>query len=230
MMGSLRFEVEDLVIERGGRRILDRVSFSAGPGDYVEVTGPNGAGKTSLLRTLAGLLRPADGRVFAASNLGPLDDDEKMRALHFVGHRDGLKGPLSVQDHAEFWRRLYGGEEEMKVIEAIGLGPLKHRAARTLSAGQARRLSLSRLLIAPRSIWLLDEPASNLDVQGRAWLLGLVGDHLAAGGILIAAVHDPIGYGPTREIAIDGLGAEPEFLHEPEDAEPEAEADAEPAP
>lgn len=229
MMGSLRFEVEELVVERGGRRILDRISFSAGPGDYVEITGPNGAGKTTLLRSLAGLLRPADGRVFAASNLGPLDDDEKMRSLHFVGHRDGLKGPLTVEDHAKFWRRLYGGEDEMKVIEAIGLGPLKHRPARTLSAGQARRLSLSRLLIAPRAIWLLDEPASTLDVQARAWLLGLVGDHLAAGGILIAAVHDPIGYGPTREIAIDGLGADPEFETDPpEVVEPETEPETAP--
>jgi heme exporter protein A len=203
VLPSLRFEVEDLAVERGGRRILDHVSFSAGPGDYIEITGANVAGKTSLLRVLAGLLRPAEGRVFAASNLGPLDKEDQVHAAHIIGHRDGLKGALTVADHARYWRRLYGGADEMEVIEAVGLKPLARRPAHTLSAGQARRLSLSRLLIAPRPIWLLDEPTATLDVNARAWLLGLVGDHLAGGGILVAAVHDPIGARPARSLSLN---------------------------
>lgn len=230
MLPSLRFEVEDLTVERGGRTIFERVSFSAGPGDYIELTGPNGSGKTTLLRTMAGLLKPADGKVFAANNFGPMDSDDRIRALHIVGHRDGLKGALTVLDHAVYWRRLFGGSDEQKVLEAIGLKPLLHRQARTLSAGQRRRLSLSRLLIAPRTIWLLDEPAANLDIAGRAWLLGLVGDHLAAGGVLVAAVHDPIGARPRRTIALNAGASDLEDEPEAEAEETAATSAAEAAP
>ncbi len=209
-------------MERGGRPIFERISFSAGPGDYIEVTGPNGSGKTTLLRVMAGLLKQTDGRVFTASNFGPMDPDDRIRSVHIVGHRDGLKGALTVLEHASYWRRIFGGAEEEKVLEAIGLKPLLHRQARTLSAGQRRRLALSRLLIAPRSIWLLDEPAANLDIAGRAWLLGLVGDHLAAGGVLVAAVHDPIGARPRRTISLSAAPAELED-------EPELEPETEPA-
>ena len=207
MLPALRLEVEDLAVERGGRRVLERVSFSAGPGDYVEVTGPNGAGKTSMLRALAGLIKPRDGRIGIAGNFGPIDPDERALQMHVVGHRDGLKGPLTVAEHALFWKRLYGGGDELAVLDRVGLKPLMQRPVRTLSAGQARRLALSRLLIAPRPLWLLDEPAASLDIQARAWLLGLVSDHLAGGGIVIAAVHDPIGVRPTRSIALNGIVA-----------------------
>jgi heme exporter protein A len=205
MISTVRLEVEDLAIRRGGRLIFEHVSFRAGPGDYVEISGPNGAGKTSLLRALAGLLRPAEGRVSMASNFGPLDEDERAASIHLVGHRDGLKGPLSVGDHARFWRRLYGGADEQAALERAGLARLADRPARTLSAGQARRLTLTRLLIASRPLWLLDEPAATLDLQARAWLLGLVGDHLAAGGLVVAAVHEPIGARPTMSVSLDGV-------------------------
>jgi heme exporter protein A len=203
MIPSLRLSAEDLAVARGGRRIFERIAFTAGPGDYVEITGPNGAGKTSLLRVLAGLLRPLEGRVAMSSNFGPIPADEQGLCMHLVGHRDGLKGPLSVADHVSFWAGLYEGADEIAVLERVGLKRLSDRLARTLSAGQARRLALSRLLIAPRPVWLLDEPAASLDIAGRAWLLGLVSDHLASGGIVVAAVHDPIGAVPDHRVMLN---------------------------
>lgn len=203
MLPSLRLSVEDLAVARGGRRIAERIGFNAGPGDYVEITGPNGAGKTSLLRVLAGFLRPLEGRVTMSSNFGPIDRDEQALCMHLIGHRDGLKGPLSVAEHMAFWAGLYEGGDEAAVLERVGLKPLAERPARTLSAGQARRLALSRLLLAQRPVWLLDEPAATLDIAGRAWLLGLVSDHLASGGIVVAAVHDPIGALPNHRVALN---------------------------
>jgi heme exporter protein A len=203
MVAPLRLEVEDLALDRGGGRVFQGVSFRAGPGDYVEVTGANGAGKTSLLRALAGLLKPREGGIRVSSNLGPLDRDACAVATHFCGHQDGLKPSLTALSHGRFWAGLLGGGNATAALQRAGLGRLLDRPAHTLSAGQKRRLALTRLLIAPRSIWLLDEPAAALDVQGRAWLLGVVGDHLAAGGIVVAAVHEPIGVTPNVRVELN---------------------------
>jgi heme exporter protein A len=203
MVAPLRLEVEELALDRGAARVFSGVSFRAGPGDYVELTGPNGAGKTSLLRALAGLLRPREGSIRISSNLGPLDRDASAVAIHLSGHQDGLKPSLTALSHARFWAGLLGGGDAIAALQRAGLGKLMERPAHTLSAGQKRRLALTRLLIAPRSIWLLDEPAAALDVQGRAWLLGVVGDHLAAGGLVVAAVHEPIGVTPSVRVSLD---------------------------
>jgi heme exporter protein A len=204
MLAALRLEVDQLALDRGGRRVFAGVSFRAGPGEYVEVTGANGAGKTSLLRALAGLIKPAEGAIALSSNLGPLDREARAIRTHLLGHQDGLKGALPVGEHARFWQGLLGGGEAMAVLAKTGLGRLADRPVRTLSAGQRRRLALSRLLIAPRPFWLLDEPGASLDVAGRSWLLGLVNDHLSAGGVVVAAVHEPIGAAPNVRLALEG--------------------------
>jgi len=203
LLPALRLEVEDLAAARGGAALFNGVSFRAGPGDYVEVTGPNGSGKTTLLRMLAGLSRPAEGRRTLSSNLGPLDREDAGAAIHLVGHQEGLKPNLSVREHARFWQGLLAGADALAVLAHAGLGRLADRPARTLSAGQKRRLALTRLLIAPRPLWLLDEPGATLDLAGRAWLLGLLSDHLAGGGLVVAAVHEPIGAAPAARVALD---------------------------
>ena len=208
MLPALRLEVEGLALKRGGVTIFSGVSFRAGPGEYVEISGANGSGKTSLLRALAGFSRPAEGRVSLSSNLGPLDDDQRANVTHLLGHQDGLKPSLDARDHARFWQGLFGGRDAMAVLAQAGLGRLADRPARTLSAGQKRRLALTRLLIAPRPVWLLDEPGAALDVAGRAWLLGIVGDHLGDGGIVIAAVHDALGAAATVRVALDARAPE----------------------
>jgi len=204
VLAALRLEVEEMTLERAEQRIFAGVSFRAGPGEYVEVTGPNGAGKTSLLRALAGLMKPAEGRISLSSNLGPIDREERALATHLLSHQDGLKPSLDVRDHARYWQGLFGGADALAVLARVGLGRLADRPTRTLSAGQKRRLALSRLLIAPRPLWLLDEPGAALDLAGRAWLLGIVGDHLAAGGMVVAAVHEPIGAAPAVRVALEG--------------------------
>lgn len=187
--------VENLALVRGERALAAGLRFSAAPGDVIEITGPNGAGKTSLLRALAGFLRPAEGAV------APADRAER---LHYLGHRDGLKPSLSVAAHARFWADLYGGNRAAvaDALSRVGLAAFADLPARVLSQGQARRLALTRLLTAQRPIWLLDEPAAALDAAGKALVRDLIVAHAAAGGTAIAAVHETLGVAQARTLAL----------------------------
>jgi heme exporter protein A len=188
--------VQGLAIDRGGWRLFENISFSARPGEHVALTGPNGAGKTSLLRAIAGFLRPSSGTI----NIADAGDAETQ--IHFLGHRDGLKATLDVRAHVRFWADLLGGSGAADaILERVGLTRVADLPARTLSAGQSRRLALARLLVAPRPVWLLDEPAAALDTNGKAFLDGLIRDHRASGGIVIAAVHETLGT-PSQTVTL----------------------------
>jgi heme exporter protein A len=188
--------VEDLSLVRGGRVLFEGMSFAAAPGAYVELRGANGSGKTSLLRALAGFLKPRTGRIVFTGL------EEVATTTHFVGHANGLKPTESVRAHMTYWAGLLGGAYTDDVLQRLGLSGLGARAARTLSQGQARRLALSRLLIAPRPIWLLDEPVAALDDAGRAVVGELVKAHCGHGGVVIAAVHEALGPEPARTLTI----------------------------
>jgi heme exporter protein A len=185
---------EALCISRGGRLLVEGLSFTADAGDFVEVRGPNGSGKTSLIRVIAGFMRPRAGRVWFDQV------EDAALALHFLGHLNGLKPAASVVAHARYWAGLLGGGGVDEALARVGLAHAVDLPARVLSQGQQRRLALSRLLIAPRPIWLLDEPAAALDDQGRALVAELVAAHCAAGGVALAAVHEPLGPAPNQTI------------------------------
>jgi heme exporter protein A len=189
--------VDGLSIARGGRVLFSELTFAAEAGAYIELRGANGAGKTSLLRALAGFLKPRAG-VIAFSGA-----EEPALALHFIGHANALKASASVRGHADYWRGLLGrGVDVEGALARAGLSAVKARLVRNLSQGQARRLALARLLVAPRPIWLLDEPAASLDAQGRELLGSLIDAHRDEGGIVIAAVHEALGPVPSQTIMI----------------------------
>lgn len=199
MTGEWRLLAAALSVRRGDRLLFEGLEFEGGRGDYIELHGANGAGKTSLLRVMAGFSRPAAG---AVSFQGL---PEPMSEIHFVGHHNGLKGSESVRAHVQFWRCLFdstGGVDG--AIASVGLSKQANLPARVLSQGQARRLALSRLVIAPRQIWLLDEPAAALDAEGRAIVASLVDSHRERGGLVIAAVHEALGPRPSRTLQIGG--------------------------
>lgn len=183
----MRVDVESLAIERGELRLFENLSFAAAPGVHVALIGANGTGKTSLLRALAGFLAPSAGHI-------RFDAEEPATQTHFLGHRDGLKGALEVREHVVFWRDLFGGAgDPAEALARVGLTRVADLPARALSAGQSRRLSLARLLVAERPLWLLDEPAAGLDTAGKVLLADLIAAHRAKGGVVIAAVHEPLG-------------------------------------
>lgn len=193
--------VEDLSIRRGERLLFKNLSFRAAAGEAVALVGRNGAGKTSLLRAVAGLLRPAAGTVRFE---GAGDADEaRARDLHLIGHHDGLKGGRTAREELAFAARWCGGDDAglARAAEALDLGRLLDLEVRKLSAGQRRRVGLARLVAAPRTLWLLDEPLAPLDSVWRERIGDLLKDHLAGGGMLLAAVHDPLPV-PARAVEI----------------------------
>jgi heme exporter protein A len=187
---------------RGGREVFSGLDFEAASGEALAVTGPNGSGKTSLLRLIAGLLTIADGSIGLEGGETELTLPEQA---HYLGHRDALKSALSVLENLSFWRDFFGGEtfDASASLAAVGLDHAAHLPAAYLSAGQRRRLSIARLLVVRRPVWLLDEPTSALDTTGQGMFAALMGDHLARGGLIIAATHAPLGIA-ARELRIGG--------------------------
>jgi heme exporter protein A len=196
----------DLECVRGGRRVFAKVGFALAAGEALLLVGPNGAGKSSLLRIVAGLLKPAGGTL-ALSGADP--DRSLAEQAHYLGHLDAQKSSLSARENLEFWTRFLGGgrgKQPREALEAVGLGEVCELPAGYLSAGQRRRLSIARLLAVARPIWLLDEPTNVLDANGHTLLREVMRSHLAAGGLILAAGHGPVGLDAARELR---LGAVP---------------------
>lgn len=197
---TLALTVVGLAAQRGGTVVADGVSFSLLPGQAVTLRGPNGAGKTSILRAIAGFARSPSGAI-AFQQDGANVDSAEVRAthLHYLGDGDGLADRLTVTETAQFWAGLYGasGPSALAALDQAGLQDLDHRPVGKLSTGQRRRLGLMRLALAPRALWLLDEPFSGLDDTARGAVRTQITRHREGGGIVVMASHE------------DGLDAAP---------------------
>jgi heme exporter protein A len=187
---------------RGGREVFSGLDFETYSGEALAVTGPNGSGKTSLLRLIAGLLTIADGSIGLEGGETELTLPEQA---HYLGHRDALKPALSVMENLSFWRDFLGGAafDPAESLAAVGLDHAAHLPAAYLSAGQRRRLSIARLLVVRRQVWLLDEPTTALDAAGQGMFGAVMGDHLARGGLIVAATHAPLGV-HAKQLRIGG--------------------------
>lgn len=190
-----KLTIENFALSRGDRLLFEGFNLELRAGRAMALRGRNGAGKTSLLRAVAGLIRPQAGTVSFEGPGGPLEDDEaRALGLHLMGHHDGLKPGRLAHEEFAFQARWCGGDEDgiARAVQALDLERIGDLEVRKLSAGQRRRLALGRLIAAPRALWLLDEPFAPLDGEHRARFGALMGEHLAAGGMILAAVHDPL--------------------------------------
>ena len=180
---TLPLDVRALACDRGGRRLFAAVSFSVAPGGALQIVGPNGSGKSSLLRILAGLLDPVEGRVAGGGERG------------FLGHDAALKPRMPLGSELAYWARLDGAEPGAgaAAMAALNLGGLADVRCQHLSSGQRRRAGLARVLAAGAPLWLLDEPTAGLDTASVALLADAMAAHRARGGMIVAAVHGDIG-------------------------------------
>jgi len=198
--------VSGLHLWRGDRHVLRGVDLSATPGQCVLLTGKNGAGKTTLLRAIAGLLDPEAGEVSWRGKPARQARDDFHSELAYLGHEPPLKGELTGRENLRYSigiRRTVTGEEIHAALERTGAQPFADRAVRTLSAGQRRRVALAGVLLTGAMLWLLDEPATNLDTEGKRLVATLIEEQLARGGIVVAAVHQDLDLSANRLVTLE---------------------------
>ncbi|QDY70240.1 heme ABC exporter ATP-binding protein CcmA [Qingshengfaniella alkalisoli] len=188
--------VDALSCARGGRRVVEGLSFSIRAGDAVALRGPNGIGKTTVLRCIAGLQPVEAGQI-------ALPDD----AIAYAGHLDGLKATLTVSENLSFWASVFGGGKMSDALKVFDLKDLEDRPVNQLSAGQKRRLGLARLIVSGRPLWVLDEPTVSLDSAAVTRFADILKTHCAHGGAVLAATHLDMGF-VMREIDLSAYRAQ----------------------
>jgi heme exporter protein A len=201
----LKLRIENLAVERGGRAVISNVTHSFVGGEAVLLLGPNGSGKTTLLRAIAGLLKPVQGTIALDYKVDG-EDLTVGEQCHLMGHANAVKPGLTVEENVAFWAGFFGrggsADRARSSLERLELTQLADIPARFLSAGQTRRLGLARLLLAARPIWLLDEPTVSLDAASTKLLAREIDQHVAQGGLAIAATHLPLGLASYREVHV----------------------------
>jgi heme exporter protein A len=195
----------DLTLIRGERCLFTGVSFALQSGQLLLLEGPNGSGKTSLLRALAGMLELEDGEIRWDDNSIRDDRQAYFQSLVWMAHRVGLKADLTLVENLAYESSLRPAADIdfSAVLERLGIDRLKKLPVRSLSAGQQRRVALARLLLSAAPLWLVDEPFTNLDTDGRELVTEIVGEHLAGGGMCVMAAHqDIVVDAPTQKVIL----------------------------
>lgn len=203
-------EVESLQVFRGGRHVLRGISLGLAAGECLQLTGPNGAGKTTLLRAILGLCEVEQGAVRWRGADARRDPQGLHRDTAYLGHEVPLKGDLTALENLSFsvgLRRRIDRPAMASALEQVGAQGFAEQPLRSLSAGQRRRVALAALLLLSVPLWLLDEPATNLDAEGQALLMRLLAAHLDKGGLVLAAVHHPLAL-DGRDVRRIELGSE----------------------
>jgi heme exporter protein A len=187
--------VEKVHVWRGDRHVLKGVSLNLRPRQLLHISGPNGAGKTTLLRVVCGLLRPEQGLVSWLGTSIATVRAEYQATLAYASHEPALKADLTALENLRFavgLKRRVSPSELRASLERTGVGACADLPARVLSAGQRRRVAMARVLAMSASLWLLDEPFTNLDAAGTDLMSGLLQSHVEQGGAALVVAHQDL--------------------------------------
>ncbi len=195
-------EAVNLGCTRGDRRLFKGLNFSIKPGELIELRGANGSGKTSLLRILCGLAAPVEGEVrWHGQDIRSLAE-EYSGVVSYLAHQDGVKDELSAIENLRIACGVAGNvlskADAQTVLQQVGLSRQQNLPARSLSAGQKRRVALARLLRSRATVWLLDEVFTSLDDTSIRLSRQFIGDHLRNGGLAIIATHQELALAGER--------------------------------
>lgn len=189
-----QLSAENLTLIRGERCLFEGLDFALNSGEMLLLEGRNGCGKTSLMRAIAGMLSLETGEVLW-NKVPVLKQRQTFHgALVWLAHRTGLKGDLNMLENLHFEESLrpQSGSDNEEAFARLGIERLRRLPLRSLSAGQQRRVALARMLLADVPLWLMDEPFTNLDREGRKLVMHLVEEHLAKGGLCVMAAHQDV--------------------------------------
>ena len=191
---TAKLSAKELTLIRGESCLFQGLGFALNPGELLLLEGQNGSGKTSLMRAIAGMLSLEKGEIFWNDRPVSRQRQEFHGALVWLAHRIGLKGDLNLVENLRFEASLRPqlDVDATAVCERLGIARLKRLPLRALSAGQQRRVALARMLMADVPLWLMDEPFTNLDREGRKLVMELTEEHLLKGGMCVMAAHQDV--------------------------------------
>jgi len=195
---TAKLSADGLTLFRGERCLIKNLGFALNPGELLLLEGRNGSGKTSLLRAIAGLIELESGGIFWDGEPVQSNRQAFHGSLVWMAHRVGFKADLTLVENLKFESHLRAQSDEDldEVLKRLDIDRLKRLPLRSLSAGQQRRVALARMLLSRVPLWLMDEPFTNLDREGRALVMKLTTEHLDRDGMCIMAAH--------QDIEIDG--------------------------
>lgn len=205
-MPSAMLSVANLACARGERPLFSGLAFDLAPGEWLHVQGENGVGKTTLLRALVGLSPPDEGEIRWRGRPTRELGDEYRREMLYLGHHGAVKDDLTPLENLQVAAALDGRKlddrETIATLRRFGLRGREELPVRFLSAGQKRRVLLARLVTRHARLWILDEPFTALDVKAVDMLSGLIGEHLADGGMAILTSHQAMPMANGRAIRL----------------------------
>lgn len=191
---TAQLTARQLTLYRGDRCLFHDLSFALNPGELLLLEGRNGSGKTSLLRAIAGLLDLESGDVYWGDD--PIRNERQrfQNRIVWMAHKVGFKGDLTLVENLQYEKflRPQSKNDFDDVLQRLGLTLLKSLPMRALSAGQQRRVALARMILSGATLWMMDEPLSNLDAEGRVLAMAIITDHLVNGGMVILAAHQDV--------------------------------------
>lgn len=203
---ELLLDAQQITIWRGDNLLMDELNVQLHAGDIVQIQGTNGCGKTTLLRALIGLAEYDEGHIFWQGTPFSQARDEMYAQLLYLGHKPGISAGLSPLENIKTLCPELPTDcrdQVQQVLQELGIADRIDLPSAALSAGQKRRISLSRLRLQPARLWVLDEPLTSLDAQGYAWVRKQITEHVSQGGAVVFTTHQPLSFDDVSVTTIE---------------------------
>ena len=198
---KISISIHSLSCAVDGKLLLEDINFSLTSGQSITITGPNGVGKTLLLHVILGFKSSVEGNILINEVDLSQDPDDRQEQIGYYGHSASLQAGLTPLEIMRYWKAYYNSDAI--ALDLVKFWGLPNTTVENCSAGQRKRIGLARLSMMQRNIWLLDEPTTNLDIEGKEKFLQMHASHLKSGGLSIITTHEPSQFNKNKIINLD---------------------------